>query len=146
MGTSRSDRAERATGLARGAADWLLNSATDCEDVSLYHGLTGILLGLHEAAEHFGDERYRNAPAGPWATQASSVNSFDMYGSPRAGSRATQSRGPTISSPMRHPALPPFGPNRERTSAALSALHQPGNRVAVIIRPEPPPAATQFSL
>lgn len=63
MVTSRADRAERAARLARGAADWLIDSATEGEDISLYHGLPGILLGLHEAAEHFGDERYRSAVA-----------------------------------------------------------------------------------
>ena len=77
MGTSPSDRAERATGLARGAADWLLNSATHGTDVSLYHGLTGILLALHEAAEHFGDERYGNAVAEGVDVLATSIESVE---------------------------------------------------------------------
>ena len=44
MGTpDRAARTENATRRAPGAADWLLDSITDCEDPSLYHGLAGIV-------------------------------------------------------------------------------------------------------
>jgi hypothetical protein len=55
-------RGARAARLARGAADWLVDgSALDTGDPSLYHGLAGLVLALHEAHQHFGDERYRQA-------------------------------------------------------------------------------------
>ncbi|MEV8378177.1 lanthionine synthetase LanC family protein [Kribbella sp. NPDC056861] len=83
----RSARTAKATTLARGAADWLLDSVRhlggnglqrvygvvggpdghsdggtlDLEDLSLYHGLTGIVLALQEAAQHFDDDRYHQA-------------------------------------------------------------------------------------
>lgn len=45
--------------VARAAADWLLDENNwDVADLSLYHGLSGIVLGLHEAHSHFGDDRY----------------------------------------------------------------------------------------
>ena len=45
--------------LARGAADWLIDGAgVDAGDPSLYHGLAGVVLALHEAHQHFGDDRY----------------------------------------------------------------------------------------
>ncbi|MFC6706007.1 lanthionine synthetase LanC family protein [Flexivirga alba] len=45
--------------VARSAADWLLDESNwDAADPSLYHGLSGIVLGLHEAHAHFGDDRY----------------------------------------------------------------------------------------
>lgn len=48
--------------IARRAADWLLaTDAVETSDPSLYHGLSGIALGLHEAHAHFGDERYAAA-------------------------------------------------------------------------------------
>src|SRR5215472_11337198 len=48
--------------LARGAADWLIDSGgLDPGDPSLYHGLAGVVLALHEAHQHFGDDRYRQA-------------------------------------------------------------------------------------
>ena len=50
------------TRLARGAADWLMDCA-DPGDPSLYHGLAGAVLALHEAYKHFGDDRYRQAVA-----------------------------------------------------------------------------------
>jgi hypothetical protein len=46
--------------LALGAADWLIDAA-DPADWSLYHGLAGVVLALHEAHRHFGDDRYRQA-------------------------------------------------------------------------------------
>jgi len=50
--------------LARAGADWMLDAtATDLADASLYHGLAGVALSLVEAAQHFGDERYRTAAA-----------------------------------------------------------------------------------
>ena len=55
-------RGAQAARLARGAADWLIDSTGgDPGDPSLYHGLAGVVLALHEAHQHFGDERYRRA-------------------------------------------------------------------------------------
>ena len=55
-------RGARAARLARGAADWLIDGAgADPADPSLYHGLAGVVLALHEAHQHFGDDRYRRA-------------------------------------------------------------------------------------
>lgn len=51
----------RAEELARGAADWLVGGGTDPGDPSLYHGLAGVVLALHEAYRHFGDDRYGRA-------------------------------------------------------------------------------------
>ena len=52
----------QAAQLARGAADWLIDgTGTDPADPSLYHGLAGVVLALHEAHQHFGDDRYRRA-------------------------------------------------------------------------------------
>ena len=57
-------RGAQAARLARGAADWLIDgTTTDPGDPSLYHGLTGVVLALHEAHQHFGDDRYRQAAA-----------------------------------------------------------------------------------
>lgn len=57
-------RGERAARLARGAADWLIGGgAPDLGDQSLYHGLPGVALALHEAHQHFGDEQYGQAAA-----------------------------------------------------------------------------------
>jgi hypothetical protein len=57
-------RGAGAARLARGAADWLLGStATDPGEASLYHGLAGVVLALHEANQHFGDDRYAQAVA-----------------------------------------------------------------------------------
>jgi hypothetical protein len=50
--------------LARGAADWLIDGGyANAGDPSLYHGLAGVVLGLHEAHKHFGDDRYGQAVA-----------------------------------------------------------------------------------
>lgn len=49
---------DEAEAIARSAADWLLAQGADPTDPSLYHGLSGIVLGLHEAHAHFGDDRY----------------------------------------------------------------------------------------
>ena len=52
-------RGGQAAWLARGAADWLIDGTEmHFEDPSLYHGLAGVVLGLHEADQHFGDDRY----------------------------------------------------------------------------------------
>ncbi len=63
----RSDQLSRgaqAARLARGAADWLIDGpGADLGDPSLYHGLAGIVIALHEAHQHFGDHRYRQAVA-----------------------------------------------------------------------------------
>jgi hypothetical protein len=50
-------RAARAARLAQGAADWLIDG-NRVKDLSLYHGLAGVVLALHEAHRHFGDDRY----------------------------------------------------------------------------------------
>ncbi|WP_198676230.1 lanthionine synthetase LanC family protein [Kribbella monticola] len=47
--------------LAWGATDWMIEHGSAGDDLSLYHGLAGIVLALHESAEHFGDERYVRA-------------------------------------------------------------------------------------
>jgi hypothetical protein len=55
-------RGARAAGLARGAADWLIEgTGVDPRDPSLYHGLAGVVLALEEAYEYFGDDRYGDA-------------------------------------------------------------------------------------
>jgi hypothetical protein len=55
-------RGGHAADLARSAADWLLDqTARESEDPSLYHGLAGAVLALHEAHVHFDDERYGDA-------------------------------------------------------------------------------------
>jgi hypothetical protein len=57
-------RGAQAARLARGAADWLIDgTGVDPGDSSLYHGLAGVVLALHEAHHHFGDDRYRQAVA-----------------------------------------------------------------------------------
>ncbi len=57
-------RGERAASLARSAADWLAGGqGLDPGDPSLYHGLAGVVLALHEAHRHFGDDRYGEAAA-----------------------------------------------------------------------------------
>jgi hypothetical protein len=55
-------RAAQAGRLARGAADWLIDgNGAESDDPSLYHGLAGVVLALHEAHRHFGDQRYGQA-------------------------------------------------------------------------------------
>jgi hypothetical protein len=55
-------RGIQAARLGRGAADWLIDGpGADPADPSLYHGLAGVVLALHEAHQHFGDDRYRQA-------------------------------------------------------------------------------------
>lgn len=57
-------RGAQAARLARGAADWLTSArADDLGDPSLYHGLAGVVLALHEAHRHFGDDQYGHAVA-----------------------------------------------------------------------------------
>lgn len=57
-------RGAQAARLARGAADWLIDgTGVDPGDPSLYHGLAGVVLALHETHQHFGDDRYRQAVA-----------------------------------------------------------------------------------
>ncbi len=61
---SQLSRAAQAARLARGAADWLTEgAASDPADLSLYHGLAGVVLALHEAHQHFGEDRYGEAAA-----------------------------------------------------------------------------------
>jgi hypothetical protein len=57
-------RGARAARLARGAADWLVDRpGVLAGDGSLYHGLAGVVLALHEAHQYFGDDRYGQAVA-----------------------------------------------------------------------------------
>lgn len=57
-------RGADAADLARVSADWLIDGATlDEDDPSLYHGQAGVVLALHEAHQHFGDDRYGRAAA-----------------------------------------------------------------------------------
>jgi Lanthionine synthetase C-like protein len=61
---SQPERGAQAARLARGAADWLAEGAvSDPADLSLYHGLSGVVLALHEAQRYFGDQRYGEAVA-----------------------------------------------------------------------------------
>lgn len=67
--------------LARGAADWLI-VATDPADWTLYHGLAGVVLALHEAYEHFGDERYGEAAgrgADALSAQVDEIEGCSLY-------------------------------------------------------------------
>ena len=67
--------------LARGAADWLLASCGG-DDYSLYHGQAGIVLALHEAHKHFGDDRYGQAVArgsDALSEQVDGIESCSLY-------------------------------------------------------------------
>jgi hypothetical protein len=78
----QSPRGAQAACLARGAADWLLDGATaDPADLSLYHGPAGVVLALHEAHQHFGDDRYGRAARGADAlsAQAGGVEDCSLY-------------------------------------------------------------------
>jgi len=76
-------RGAQAASLARGAADWLLDgTGVDPADPSLYHGLAGVVLALHEAHEHFGDERYRlaaEAGADALSAQVDDIHGCSLY-------------------------------------------------------------------
>jgi hypothetical protein len=76
-------RGARAAGLARGGADWLIRGGSaDLWDLSLYHGLAGIVLALHEAHRHFGDDRYGQAAeagADALSAQVDSINGCSLY-------------------------------------------------------------------
>lgn len=65
MGSAeQTSRGVEAASLARAAVDWLIEGrVVDCEDVSLYDGLAGVVLSLEEAQQHFGGDRYRQAVA-----------------------------------------------------------------------------------
>jgi hypothetical protein len=55
----------QAARVARRAADWLVDvTGVDCGDPSLYHGLAGVVLALHEAHQHFGDDWYARPSRG----------------------------------------------------------------------------------
>jgi hypothetical protein len=55
-------RASEAARLARGAVDWLVDGPSpESEDPSLYSGLAGVVLILHEAHHHFDEDRYARA-------------------------------------------------------------------------------------
>ncbi len=77
-------RGAQAARLARGAADWLLPDAPgqDRGDLSLYHGLAGVALALHEADRYFGDDRYRQAVsrgADVLSAQVDSLEDCSLY-------------------------------------------------------------------
>ncbi|HZX03394.1 lanthionine synthetase LanC family protein [Kribbella sp.] len=55
-------RGEQAEELARAGADWLAGRASS-DDLSLYHGLSGVVIALHEAHQHFGDDRFGEVAA-----------------------------------------------------------------------------------
>jgi hypothetical protein len=58
----RRSRGEEAARLADAAAVWLVDGAeVDDDDTSLYHGWAGVVLALHEAHEHLGDDRFGRA-------------------------------------------------------------------------------------
>ena len=64
MGTSvASPRGGHAAHLARDAIRWLLDdgSGLHMADHSLYNGLSGTVLALHEATQHFGHDEYGHA-------------------------------------------------------------------------------------
>ena len=69
--------------LARGAADWLTGGAgVTAGDLSFYHGLAGVVLALHEAHQHFGDDRYQQAAAqgaDTLSAQASGLEDCSLY-------------------------------------------------------------------
>jgi hypothetical protein len=72
-----------ATDLARGAADWLLPHVESSEYRSLYMGRAGMLLALHEAAQHFGDDRYSDAVDAGVAvlsTELEEIEDASLYG------------------------------------------------------------------
>jgi lantibiotic modifying enzyme len=73
----------RAARLARGAADWLIGGAgVAAGDLSLYHGLAGVVLALQEAYQHFGDDRYRRAAAqgaDALSAQAAGLEDCSLY-------------------------------------------------------------------
>ena len=76
-------RGAEAARLARGAADWLIDgSGADPDDPTLYHGLAGVVLALHEAHQHFGDDRYREAVEGgadALSAQADAMGGSSLY-------------------------------------------------------------------
>jgi hypothetical protein len=81
------ERAAQAARLARGAADWLADWVADghgagLADPSLYHGLAGVVLELHEAHQHFGDDRYRQAVgrgADALSAQVDAIEACSLY-------------------------------------------------------------------
>ena len=76
-------RGTRAADLALGAADWLVEGVgTDAGDPSLYHGLAGVVLALHEADRHVSDDRYARAVAegaDALAAQVERVEDSSLY-------------------------------------------------------------------
>ena len=71
-------RGAQAARLARGAADWLIDgTGVDPGNPSLYHGLAGVVLALHEAHQHFGDDRYRQAVARGAAALSAQVDGLE---------------------------------------------------------------------
>ncbi|RKT78981.1 lanthionine synthetase-like protein [Terracoccus luteus] len=92
MGTPGSDRAAVAEDLARRAVDWLVaareqqadrvSTVGSDPDPSLYSGDAGVLLALHEAAEHTGSARLRrlvDEGADRLAAQVDDVDVSSLY-------------------------------------------------------------------
>jgi hypothetical protein len=64
--------------MARAGADWLAERAlSDPEDVSLYHGLAGVVIAMHEAHQHFGDDRFGEVAAAGAEELSARVNTLD---------------------------------------------------------------------
>ena len=78
-----SGSAEDIVHLARRATDWVLDSHPGEEDdLSLYHGQAGVLLGLLEAAQHLDDTRIRDAltvGGDALAAHVSGINDCSLY-------------------------------------------------------------------
>ena len=71
-------RGAQAARLARAATDWLIDGvALDPADPSVYHGLAGVVLALHEAHRHFGDDRYGQAVARGADTLSAQVDGLE---------------------------------------------------------------------
>ncbi len=88
---THADREAAAERVGLAAADWLLEGLgtashgtddSDWADPSLYHGRPGILLALHEAAQHSGEPRYAvavDAGADALASEVDTVEGSSLY-------------------------------------------------------------------
>jgi Lanthionine synthetase C-like protein len=64
--------------MARAGAEWLAERALrDLEDVSLYQGLAGVVIAMHEAHHHFGDDRFGDAAVSGAEELAARVDYLD---------------------------------------------------------------------
>jgi Lanthionine synthetase C-like protein len=82
-GSGQLSRGARAARLARRAADWLTDGpGVVTGDASLYHGLAGVVLALHDAHQYFGDDRYGQAVArgaDELSAQVDSLENCSLY-------------------------------------------------------------------